>query len=569
MVHGLGPQDIVVWNNEKDNALHGFSSSGFQNPMFVPDSCFTEEKGDELMGSNQQVLAALNLSEKFSPLGLKLRKTPSFLELLDMKLSEATEVRCENLNSQPISENLKASNFSISQPNREKLKASNISASYIQIGSWQQASRYEGDLVAKVYYAKRKLVWEILNSGLKSKIELEWSHISAIRATFGENIPDVLEIELNHAPMFSRETTPQPRKHTLWQATSDFTGGQASKYRRHYLQFPKGTLEKHYEKLMQCDNRLYALSQRPFPFHRSPYIPSSCNEYLDYSGPEFSSLFGHALPDSYLSQFPHIGITSSIVTQQFPKFETLESTIAAIDSTLPYSVMDFPPIEENNTFAHFGNPKTLFLDEGFKNQKSIGNAGGYQIQELCSIDQKTPFLHQHISSTPLLSDRSWDNLTVDEFMKQGINVPPMAVCSDENKIMKNVSSMHSVLGTPSQPDFRVKNISREYDQYGQMSINNSFILRRSQHSDEYNQYLGPKSKILTPEDTFLTHQLLDEYNQYPGPKLKILTHEDTFLTHQHSDEYSQYPLGPKSKILMPEDTLLTPRMPSLHNKFSR
>lgn len=38
-------------------------------------------------------------------------------------------------------------------------------------------------------------------------------------------------LQLARQPLFFRETNPQPRKHTLWQATSDFTGGQASVHR--------------------------------------------------------------------------------------------------------------------------------------------------------------------------------------------------------------------------------------------------------------------------------------------------------------------------------------------------
>lgn len=124
----------------------------------------------------------------------------------------------------------------------------------------QCASRYEGDLVAKCYFAKRKLVWEVLDGGLKSKIEIQWSDIMDIKATYPDNSPGTLDIvvmpiwvtlflhinapqllfsdilcagflKLSRQPLFFRETNPQPRKHTLWQATSDFTGGQASMHR--------------------------------------------------------------------------------------------------------------------------------------------------------------------------------------------------------------------------------------------------------------------------------------------------------------------------------------------------
>ena len=116
-------------------------------------------------------------------------------------------------------------------------------------------SRYEGDLVAKCYFAKHKLVWEVLEGGLKSKIEIQWSDITALKATCPENGQGTLDVavslssgrhlfltsvlilrcflfmKLARPPLFFKETDPQPRKHTLWQATSDFTGGQASMHR--------------------------------------------------------------------------------------------------------------------------------------------------------------------------------------------------------------------------------------------------------------------------------------------------------------------------------------------------
>jgi hypothetical protein len=39
-------------------------------------------------------------------------------------------------------------------------------------------------------------VWEILDNGLKSKIEVQWSDILAMRAVIEENQPGILEIEV-------------------------------------------------------------------------------------------------------------------------------------------------------------------------------------------------------------------------------------------------------------------------------------------------------------------------------------------------------------------------------------
>ena len=55
-------------------------------------------------------------------------------------------------------------------------------------------SRYEGDLVAKCYFAKHKIVWEILEGGLKSKIEIQWSDIMALKTNFPDDGPGTLTV---------------------------------------------------------------------------------------------------------------------------------------------------------------------------------------------------------------------------------------------------------------------------------------------------------------------------------------------------------------------------------------
>ncbi|CAN6469090.1 unnamed protein product [Victoria cruziana] len=178
----------------------------------------------------------------------------------------------------------KVVNAVLNPPGAEKMKASNFPATFLKIGSWERVSRYNGDIVSKCYFAKRKLVWEILEGGLKSKIEIQWSDITALKATYRKNKPDQLEVELSKLPHFFHETNPQPRKHTLWQAANDFTGGQAVTCRRHLIQFAEGTLEKHYQKLLRCDSRLHALSKANFPDYASPYFQTDKQEYQDHSG---------------------------------------------------------------------------------------------------------------------------------------------------------------------------------------------------------------------------------------------------------------------------------------------
>ena len=48
--------------------------------------------------------------------------------------------------------------------------------------------------MAKCYFAKHKLVWEVLDGCLKNKIEIPWSDIMAIKANYPDDGPGTLEV---------------------------------------------------------------------------------------------------------------------------------------------------------------------------------------------------------------------------------------------------------------------------------------------------------------------------------------------------------------------------------------
>ena len=48
--------------------------------------------------------------------------------------------------------------------------------------------------MGKCYFAKHKLVWEVLDGGLKSKIEIQWSDIMALKANCPESGPSTLTV---------------------------------------------------------------------------------------------------------------------------------------------------------------------------------------------------------------------------------------------------------------------------------------------------------------------------------------------------------------------------------------
>ncbi|KAL6978266.1 hypothetical protein U1Q18_019934 [Sarracenia purpurea var. burkii] len=279
----------------------------------------------------------------------------------------------------------------VPQPMSEKLKASNFLALSLRISSWQRISKHEGDLVTKCYYAKRKIVWEVLERGLKNKIEIQWSDIEAIRAITYEDEPEILEIQLKQPPLLFRETNPQPRKHTLWQQTSDFTGGQAPICRRHYVEFPPGTLDKHYDKLLQCDGRLADLSRKPFPRLESPYFYGISNVYRGGMSDDLSFRFGpRPSPIPYALHHSFASISSSSFVSDLHLVRSLippaEQHIGILNSNPLMSDMDFLPRNQsvaNYSFENQVAPAMHWGREGnnFQNIYDYGKEEG-QIQGL-------------------------------------------------------------------------------------------------------------------------------------------------------------------------------------------
>ncbi|XP_042415549.1 uncharacterized protein LOC122004780 [Zingiber officinale] len=257
------------------------------------------------------------------PLGLRLRKTPS----IQMMLSQSKAGKNLCVTSSKGSKVGVKSNFLASSSSLSKIKASLFHASLLRVGTWKFVTRYEGDLVAKCYFAKCKLLWEFLESGLKSKIEFHWSDITAIKAVFFDGGHGALDIVLARPPLFFREIDPQPRKHIQWQATQDFTNGQAHIHRGHILQCPQTSLSKNFEKLINCDPHLKLFSQQPDIILESPYFDPLLNQQPDIilESPYFAPLLSQQPDiilespyfDPLLSQQPDIILESPYFDPQY------------------------------------------------------------------------------------------------------------------------------------------------------------------------------------------------------------------------------------------------------------
>ncbi|CAA2935191.1 Probable small nuclear ribonucleoprotein G [Olea europaea subsp. europaea] len=405
------------------------------------------------MGGFLESVSQYHPLDEPSPLGLQLRKSPSLLELIQAKLSQA---RASKVGSHGHGKREQRGGASGST---DKLKASNFPASILRIGTWEYKSRYEGDLVAKCYFAKHKLVWEVLDGGLKNKIEIQWSDIMALKANYPEDGPGFIDVVLARQPLFYRETNPQPRKHTLWQATTDFTGGQASKHRQHYLECPQGLLGKHFEKLIQCDPRLNFLSQQGEITLDSPYFeprvsvfddPSENNSGFDMNSGEsssFSNLRDPASPSgaqSSSSKYEHDALGRH--SESYPR-----------ETPSPSSAREMLTIEDIKT----GGMEQLKVLSNWDQIRAPGLLSSMSMSDLVSYLEHR-ISEQKTSNYQNLSSEEWQSLKVVDDIKQCLfsnsDIQHMPN-SDEKSLMSRVNSLCCLLqkDTTAGPNLQIKN----------------------------------------------------------------------------------------------------------------
>ncbi|KAL9224617.1 hypothetical protein vseg_000636 [Gypsophila vaccaria] len=383
-----------------------------------------------------------------SPLGLRLRKSPSLLELIQMRLSQG---KSSSLGPAPRDdvknqEKPNTKNVAAAAAATDKLKASNFPASLLRIGSWEYTSRYEGDLVAKCYFAKHKLVWEVLDGGLKSKIEIQWSDIMGLKAELPDDEPATLIVVLARQPLFFRETNPQPRKHTLWQATADFTDGQASLHRKHFLRIPNGLLNKHFEKLVQCDMRLNYLSQQPKITLESPYFesqPSAFDETSEFKSLGFSqreTSKGTAISIFEDIATPSVSQSSSISIKQEDALHG-STEIVSRDTTSHTSEMDMRAIEAS-TSTESGK---------LKNSKSFEQLIIQGIRPSMSMTDLVNHIENCMSSENLSFPGDESQKILEDIAQHLLGDFNFTSCSDEKSLMTRVNSLCSLIQKDCTP----------------------------------------------------------------------------------------------------------------------
>lgn len=395
----------------------------------------SQEQWNASNGNSFSSPSQFNILDEPSPLGLRLRKSPSLLDLIQLKLSQGNMFIANTQNENLSSGLKKESRGAAASVSVEKLKASNFPASLLRIGSWEYKSKHESDLVAKCYFSKHKLVWEVLEGELKSKMEIQWSDIMALKANCPDTEPSSLTVVLATQPLFFRETSPQPRKHTLWKATSDFTDGEASKHRQHFLEFPQGMLAKHIEKLIQCDMRLNFLSQQPEIILDSPHFDTRTAAFENLENPDDCDLHLVNGKGSIAACLQDTGSPRSSLSPSF-KIEHND----CLDITLDSLPCEAPSPSSGSPSSETDFKGTRIWDQikmlGLRPSMSVSDFIGHI--EHCLSEQTT-------SGNPSFCGRRLGYQEMLEGIAQHLLNDNQVITSDEKSLMSRVNSLCCLL----------------------------------------------------------------------------------------------------------------------------
>ncbi|KAG6773116.1 hypothetical protein POTOM_020370 [Populus tomentosa] len=303
------------------------------NDIFLETNQIIRETPKKCYEQNEMARKLMQLN----PLGLQFSLPPTWMD----SITNPHHVRTIEASS---GQSMDSSDFG-QKSMSSRLKASNFAASFIKIGDWQIASKNEGDLMAKCYFIKKKLVWEFLQGRLKYKIEIQWSDISGINAVTEKNQPGILQIELNRPPTFHEEIVPQPRKQAIWKLAKDFTGRQASIFRMHYLTFPHKYLDKHYENLLLCEPRFLKLSKQSFPTLKNPFFHSNSR--------------GNPGQTQHVQPYGHRGLSSL--------------------KEMPTPASDSCNVLENQRMSYWGQGMSIYTDALARNQGLVPSVQSTQV----------------------------------------------------------------------------------------------------------------------------------------------------------------------------------------------
>ncbi len=116
---------------------------------------------------------------------------------------------------------------------------------------------FTGDLLVRLYYAKRQIVLSHLDGGVSSRMEISFNDITGVELIYEpDSCRGLFAMEVRQPPRFVFESDPQPKMQSVWKNCADFTGGQATLCSRVCVLCNSSHLKKHVEKIAQSDSKI-------------------------------------------------------------------------------------------------------------------------------------------------------------------------------------------------------------------------------------------------------------------------------------------------------------------------
>ncbi|CAH8301820.1 unnamed protein product [Eruca vesicaria subsp. sativa] len=199
--------------------------------------------------SQNKITGSLDEEVKNPSLNLALATTPEYIKQIESPQQQQEQRQRHDSNTTPS----------------RKTKALHFPISKITIGEWTREAVYGHDLKAKIYFGRKKIMWECLQDEVTRKIEMQWCDVLSLRTLcHRHDNTGIILVELRKPPTFWIETNVQAGKPTQWQQLDqDFTLNHSASRNRFFCFFFDFLMKVIPKSHMTCYNRIHELDFAP------------------------------------------------------------------------------------------------------------------------------------------------------------------------------------------------------------------------------------------------------------------------------------------------------------------
>eukprot|EP01116_Phalansterium_solitarium_P013444 TRINITY_DN3080_c0_g2_i1.p1 TRINITY_DN3080_c0_g2~~TRINITY_DN3080_c0_g2_i1.p1 ORF type:complete len:707 (+),score=234.27 TRINITY_DN3080_c0_g2_i1:209-2329(+) len=159
-----------------------------------------------------------------------------------------------------------ANNHLIVNNSPHQLKYSQLPIVMLSIGSWHRTTSGKcGDLLARFSFYESKFTWEMEHNQssyepVMNRIDVPFDDVVGLGVESLDDGTAIFTVETNRPPQFF-VAVQESHGAMMWSPTKDFTGGEASNFRRHIVHFFSGALNAPLEFLLGTNPRMAQMAK--------------------------------------------------------------------------------------------------------------------------------------------------------------------------------------------------------------------------------------------------------------------------------------------------------------------